>query len=95
MKKALIIQLAAITLLIVFHSLAVAGGPPRTFGPPPLDETLMGFKEQGVWYFPCVAPEYKYRIAPHYKTYGPPPPPCGPAPQPCYPPMGPGGAVRR
>ena len=24
----------------------------------PLDQTLMGFKEQGVWYFLCIAPEY-------------------------------------
>ncbi len=44
----------------------------------PLDQTLMGFKEQGVWYFLCIAPEYPIRIGPQYATYGPPPPPCPP-----------------
>ena len=47
---------------------------------PPLDVTLMGFLEQGVWYFPCFAPMYPHRIPPHYLVYGPPPPPCGPFP---------------
>ena len=75
-------------MLIVtqFPVLSNAGGPVGVYGPP-LDQSLMGFKEQGVWYFPCVAPAYPYRIAPQYATFGPPPPPCGPVP--CAPPMPP------
>lgn len=60
-------------------SFVAAGGPgnvTRFMQTPPLDYTLMGFKEQGAWYFPCVAPEFPKRIPPHYQTYGPPPPPC-------------------
>ncbi|MGO9119080.1 MAG: hypothetical protein ACLQPD_15910 [Desulfomonilaceae bacterium] len=45
-----------------------------------LDRTLMGFKEQGVWYFLCIAPEHPSRISPNYQTYGPPAPPCPPPP---------------
>lgn len=45
---------------------------------PPLDVSLMGFKDQGVWYFLCEAPAYPVRIGPHYLTYGPPPPCCPP-----------------
>ncbi|MCL5123271.1 MAG: hypothetical protein M1511_02000 [Deltaproteobacteria bacterium] len=61
------------------------GGPGGAMQGPPLDYTLMGFKEQGAWYFLCTAPEYPKRIPPHYQTYGPPPPPycgipCAPAP---------------
>jgi hypothetical protein len=63
-----------------------AGGFAPAYGPP-LDASLMAFKEQGVWYFLCEAPTYPYRITPHYLTYGP-PPPCGPVP-PCGPPSGP------
>jgi hypothetical protein len=47
---------------------------------PLLDQTLMGFKEQGVWYFLCIAPEHPSRISPNYQTYGPPAPPCLPPP---------------
>ena len=47
---------------------------------PPLDETLMAFVDQGVWYYLCTAPVYPCRIAPRYLTYGPPPPPCCPVP---------------
>src|SRR5271157_6588737 len=58
---------------------------------PPLDESLIGMKEQGVWYFLCDAPIFFYRIPPHYATFGPPPPPCvdfsGPG---CVPPRNPG-----
>lgn len=63
----------------VILSHGIAGGPGmghRHAQTPPLDYTLMGFKEQGAWYFPCVAPEFPKRIPPHYQTYGPPPPPC-------------------
>lgn len=63
-----------------------AGGFAPAYGPP-LDTSLMAFKEQGAWYFLCEAPTYPYRIPPHYLTYGP-PPPCGPVP-PCGPPLGP------
>ena len=63
---------------------AYSGGTGR-FRTPPLDQHLMGFKEQGVWYFPCIAPTHLHRIPPHYATYGPPPPPC--CPPPIHPPM--------
>jgi hypothetical protein len=46
---------------------------------------LMAMKQQGVWYFLCYAPEHCERIAPHYRTFGPPPPPCCPPPAPCGP----------
>ena len=73
--------------LVVMVSVVVcrAGGPAGHMQGPPLDHTLMGMKEQGVWYFPCVAPEFNPRIPPHYATYGPPPPPY------CAPPCGPVG----
>lgn len=45
---------------------------------PPLDPTLMAWKEQGAWYFLCEAPIYQHRIPPHYLTFGPPPPCCPP-----------------
>lgn len=61
---------------------ANAGGTPHLAGPA-LDYTLMGFKEQGVWYFLCCAPTYGCRIPPHYLTIGPPPPPY--CPPPCVP----------
>lgn len=76
-----------ISILIAFAILTVlfmapvssAGGPGsgrHSLQNPALDYTLMGFKDQGAWYFPCVAPEFPVRIGPHYQTYGPPPPPC-------------------
>lgn len=77
---AAIVMAAAITCM--------AGGPGKHLQGPPLDHTLMGFKEQGVWYFPCVAPEHHPRIPPHYATYGPPPPPyCAPPCAPVGPPQ--------
>ncbi|MGO8821656.1 MAG: hypothetical protein ACLQO6_10570 [Desulfomonilaceae bacterium] len=64
-----------------------SGGPGGAMQGPPLDYTLMGFKDEGVWYFPCCAPEFTHRIPPHYQTYGPPPPPyCGVPGAPCAPP---------
>jgi hypothetical protein len=62
-----------------------AGGGGSYKQSPELDYSLMGFKEQGVWYFPCVAPQYPVKTAPCYVTYGP-PPPCAP-PAPCAPPI--------
>jgi hypothetical protein len=61
------------------------GGPSGRMNAPALDHTLMGFKEQGAWYFLCTAPAYPVRIGPSYQTYGPPPPPC-PAPPCAFPP---------
>ncbi len=69
----------AVIVLTQFAPTCGAGAPAGAYGPP-LDESLMAFKEQGVWYFLCIAPAYPYRIAPQYATYGPPPPPCGPVP---------------
>lgn len=84
MKKNLLLALVAVIALTFIPVDCFAGGGPRPMSPP-LDPTLMGFKEQGVWYFPCVAPVYRWRIPPHYLTYAPPPPPCMP-PVPCAPP---------
>ncbi|MGC8660066.1 MAG: hypothetical protein ACP5U1_13435 [Desulfomonilaceae bacterium] len=67
-------------MFALMSPLCFAGGPGGQGGAmqgPPLDYTLMGFKEQGAWYFLCTAPEYCKRIPPHYQTYGPPPPYCG------------------
>jgi hypothetical protein len=84
---AVIVVLGGLTMVGV----CLAGGPGghgAAMQGPPLDYTLMGFKDQGVWYFPCSAPEFPKRIPPHYQSYGPPPPPycgvtCAPAgPQP-------------
>jgi len=77
-----------ISIIIAFWSIAPAaqaGGSLARRGPA-LDYTLMAFKEQGIWYFLCCAPEYGLRIPPHYLTFGPPPPhycppPCAPVPQ--------------
>jgi len=76
---------------------SLAGGRgPR--GSARLDDTLMGFKEQGIWYFLCTAPVFDQRIPPHYLTYGPPPPNYCPPPVPVTPrkakicPVGPGMA---
>ncbi len=74
-------------IIFVFVAAALAALPSAHVwakdGPsnmPPLDQTLMGFKEQGVWYFLCIAPEHPSRISPNYQTYGPPAPPCPPPP---------------
>ncbi len=89
---AVIVVLGGLTMV----SVCLAGGPGGHGGAamqgPPLDYTLMGFKDQGVWYFPCSAPEFPKRIPPHYQSYGPPPPPyCG---VPCAP-VGPQPMIRR
>ncbi len=78
-------RLVAIMILmtLLLGSVCYAGGQRVAYGPP-LDETLMAFKEQGVWYFLCEAPVYPYRIPPHYLTFAPPPPPYCPVP--CAPP---------
>jgi len=70
-----------LALTIGVSAAAHAGGA-KVMGPPPLDPALMGFKESGVWYFPCTAPVYLWRIPPHYLTYAPLPPPCVPVPCP-------------
>lgn len=77
--------LAAICIIGV-AGLAHAGDQLHRAGAyPPLDPTLMGFKDQGVWYFLCAAPIHIERIPPHYLTYGPPPVPYCPPPAPCPP----------
>jgi len=86
MRRLVLLFVVAALILPVCH--AVAGGTPPPAQYPPLDYTLMAFKEQGVWYFPCVAPMYPVRIPPHYLTFGPPPPPCPPPPM-CLPPAPP------
>ncbi len=74
----LIILVFAITpLLFPVNAQSGGMGPRRT---PPLDQSLMQFKEAGIWYFLCISPTYLQRIPPHYQTYGPPPPPCCPMP---------------
>jgi hypothetical protein len=88
---AVIVVLGGLSMVAV----CLAGGPGGHGGAmqgPPLDYTLMGFKDQGVWYFPCSAPEFPKRIPPHYQSYGPPPPPyCG---VPCAP-VGPQPMIRK
>ena len=69
-----------VLLAVQLPSACLAGAWPNR-NSPPLDQTLMGFKDQGVWYFLCIAPEFPIRIGPSYQTYGPPPP--------CLPPMKP------
>jgi hypothetical protein len=78
MKKFLLV-LWIFAMLTAFLP-AFAGGPARAPKLPPLDDTQMAFKEQGAWYFLCVAPVFCERIPPHYLTYGPPPPQCPPPP---------------
>lgn len=81
MQPRLFISAAILTiLLIAMTGLSLGGGNGPYQQGPELDHTLMGFKEQGAWYFPCVAPQYPVRFGPAYVTYGPPPPPCGPVP---------------
>ncbi|AFM27098.1 hypothetical protein [Desulfomonile tiedjei] len=74
-----IVVLFTAICIVAASFLAYAGGNSRVHQPP-LDVSLMAFKEQGAWYFLCTAPAFPYRIPPHYATYGPPPPPCGPVP---------------
>jgi hypothetical protein len=82
-NKLLIVVVGILIGISQVSAVTYAGGTPRV-QEPPLDTTLMGMKEQGVWYFLCTAPAFPHRIPPHYATYGPPPPPCGPVP--CAPP---------
>lgn len=84
MMKALAAAFLA-ALIALPASLSWGGGAARPAHYPPLDYSLMAFKEQGVWYFLCEAPQYPYRIPPHYATFGPPPPAC-PPPLICAPP---------
>jgi hypothetical protein len=92
--------ISVVATIVVLGSLTMVpvclSGGPGSHGPamqgPPLDYTLMGFKDQGVWYFPCSAPEFPKRIPPHYQSYGPPPPPyCG---VPCAP-VGPPPMIKK
>ena len=93
MIRLLSVSLAiAVFAVTFFAAMSIAGGPGGSTQGPPLDYTLMGFKEQGVWYFPCCAPVYNQRIPPHYLTYGPPPPPY--CPPPCAP-AGPPPMIRK
>jgi hypothetical protein len=86
--RSLIVMLACIiTMCSVLNGPVWGGFVPRVPAAP-LDQSLMAFKEQGVWYYLCSAPVYPCRIPPHYLTFGPPPPhycppPCAPAPVPC------------
>ncbi|MFH1115644.1 MAG: hypothetical protein V1792_17180 [Pseudomonadota bacterium] len=80
MNHKILLTLIALALIPSLLSIdAHSGGMGRPQAPP-LDQTLMGFKETGVWYFLCASPTYLQRIPPHYATYGPPPPPCCPIP---------------
>lgn len=84
MSKILACFLSVLFVVCFLPHICQAGHSGRLNGPTP-DHTLMGFLEQGVWYFLCTAPAYPVRIGPHYQTYGPPPPPC-PAPPCAFPP---------
>ncbi len=72
-------MLSVLVLLLPGLSAAAGPLPPPGFSQPPLDLSLMAFKEQGAWYFLCEAPVYLYRIPPHVLTFAP-PPPCWPMP---------------
>ncbi len=79
MRRSIIIFVfVVVTLLAQFSAHVLAKDSASNV--PPLDQTLMGFKDQGVWYFLCIAPEHLSRISPNYQTYGPPAPPCPPPP---------------
>jgi hypothetical protein len=75
-----VLALLATVFLLASFSLCFAGDKQSAYAGPPLDPTLMAFKDQGVWYFLCEAPVHNYRIPPHYLTYGPPPVPYCPPP---------------
>jgi hypothetical protein len=81
--RRVVLMAVGLALICCAHA-SFAGGtsPAHALYPPqpPLDPVLMGFKDQGVWYFPCVAPVNLYRVPPHYLTFAPPPPPCDPVP---------------
>ncbi len=84
MSKILVCLLIALSAICCSPLICQGGGSGKG-GLPPLDYSLMGFKDQGVWYFLCTAPAYPVRIGPHFQTYGPPPPPC-PVPPCAFPP---------
>jgi hypothetical protein len=82
MKRTITLTGTAALIIFCFGiALSFAGGYGDYRRGPELDHTLMGMKEQGVWYFPCVAPQYPVKIGPSYVSYGP-PPPCAPIPGP-------------
>jgi len=84
MKRILTIVILSFSVLIGF-GLGYAGEYGSQKQASEIDYTLMGFKESGVWYFLCTAPQYPVRTVPSYVTYGPPPPcmpPAACAPQP-------------
>ena len=76
----IVVAVVAVLGMALYVPAASAGGPYSNKPPAPLDESLMAFKEHGVWYDFCEAPAFAVRIPPHYATYGPPPPPCCPIP---------------
>jgi hypothetical protein len=78
MSRHLWVGVLAVLMGVSFVAGAADAGGRKNPGAPPLDGAVMAFKEQGVWYFPCVAPEFHWRIPPHYLTCAP-PPPCWPA----------------
>ncbi|MBI5570253.1 MAG: hypothetical protein HY914_09940 [Desulfomonile tiedjei] len=82
MRKVLALVLLVAAVVLTEFPAAVQAGPAGRAMGPPLDYTLMGFKNQGVWYFLCEAPVVVYRVPPHYLTYAPPPPCYGPVPAP-------------
>jgi hypothetical protein len=84
--------IALFFIVLVFATNAFSGGTPDLTGQPgftpPLDPTLMGFKEHGTWYFLCYSPISGQRIPPHYMTFAPPPKPyCPPPNVPMVPPQ--------
>jgi hypothetical protein len=81
----LVLVLLSLGSIVCFAGDAPVAQAPGAAQGPPLDPTLMAWKEQGAWYFLCYAPVYPYRIPPHYLTYGPPPAPY--CPPPCVPAM--------
>ena len=88
MKKKLILCIMVAAFVLTLLPLVTCAQPRvRKGNEPPLDVSLMAFKDQGVWYFLCDAPAYPVRIGPHYLMYGPPPPYCPPpgGPPPAYP----------
>lgn len=78
MVRTVALFILALALATALHPISAVAAPPAHQRTPPLDHTLMAFKEQGVWYFLCTAPLYCQRIPPHVQTYAPPPPPCFP-----------------
>jgi hypothetical protein len=73
---------ASVLLFLGLPGSVHAGSAGKRQASPPLDHTLMAFKQQGIWYFLCDAPIPTGGIPPSYLSYFPPPPPCGPIPYP-------------